>query len=143
MAGQGKSGGKWRPNERGAVAVEFALVLPLLGMLMFGIVSFGLAFSDNVALANAVREGARFAASTDATAGTWGASVVQRTQDVYANADSPLDSSQVCAVVMDSTGTAVQSSSAECANGTSPVGPLPSSDPPDDTQPGSCYVMVW
>ena len=69
--------------------------------------------------------------------------MVQRTQDVYANADSPLDSSQVCAVVMDSTGTAVQSSSAECANGTSPVGPLPSSDPPDDTQPGSCYVMVW
>jgi Flp pilus assembly protein TadG len=50
-----------RSNERGANAVEFALLVPLLILLLFGIISFGWMFSQQLALNNAVREGARFA----------------------------------------------------------------------------------
>ena len=46
-------------DERGVAAVEFALVLPLLLILMFGIVEFGLAWYSKQVLTNASREGAR------------------------------------------------------------------------------------
>jgi len=42
--------------------VEFAVVLPILVLFMFGIVEFGLAYSARIELTNAVREGARTAA---------------------------------------------------------------------------------
>jgi Flp pilus assembly pilin Flp len=48
-------------DERGAVAVEFALVLPLLLTLVFGIVQFGLALNTKLTLTHAAREGARAA----------------------------------------------------------------------------------
>lgn len=46
-------------NERGASAVEFALVLPLLMMILFGIIEFGIALYRQAILTNASREGAR------------------------------------------------------------------------------------
>jgi Flp pilus assembly protein TadG len=50
---------KRRGDERGAAAVEFALVVPILLTLVFGIVDFGLMIRANTVLANAAREGAR------------------------------------------------------------------------------------
>lgn len=46
-------------GDRGAVAVEFALVLPLLVLLVFGIVEFGRGYNAKIALTSAVREGVR------------------------------------------------------------------------------------
>ncbi|MGN6333601.1 MAG: TadE/TadG family type IV pilus assembly protein [Motilibacteraceae bacterium] len=46
-------------DDAGAAAVEFALVLPLLVMLVFGIIEFGLAFNAKIELAGAAREAAR------------------------------------------------------------------------------------
>ena len=46
-------------SERGAAAVEFALILPILVMLVFGITEFGRAFQVQATLASAAREGAR------------------------------------------------------------------------------------
>lgn len=42
--------------------VEFALVLPLLVMLTFGIIEFGRAYNTTISLRSAAREGARTAA---------------------------------------------------------------------------------
>lgn len=46
-------------SERGAAAVELALVLPVLLVLVLGIVEFGRAFQVQATLAAAAREGAR------------------------------------------------------------------------------------
>jgi Flp pilus assembly protein TadG len=46
-------------NERGAAAVEFALVLPLLVLLMAGIAEFGRAYYVQTSLSGAAREGVR------------------------------------------------------------------------------------
>jgi len=46
-------------SESGASAVEFALLLPVLMMILFGITEFGLALYRQSILTNASREGAR------------------------------------------------------------------------------------
>lgn len=50
-----------RRNERGASLVEFAVILPLFLLLIFGIMEAGWFFSQSVELRNAAREGARLA----------------------------------------------------------------------------------
>ena len=49
-------------SARGQTMVEFTLVLPLLLVVLFGIVQFGLTFNHYVTLTDAVRAGARTAA---------------------------------------------------------------------------------
>ncbi|WP_306843249.1 TadE/TadG family type IV pilus assembly protein [Paenarthrobacter nicotinovorans] len=53
---------KSNTNERGAAAVELALILPLLLLILFGIMEFGRAYNVQVSLTQAAREGARYAA---------------------------------------------------------------------------------
>jgi Flp pilus assembly protein TadG len=48
-------------NERGASAVEFAIVLPVLVMFVFGIIEFGMVFYNKAMITNACREAARAA----------------------------------------------------------------------------------
>jgi Flp pilus assembly protein TadG len=47
--------------QKGASAVEFALVLPLLLVFVFGIIEFGIMLYDKAIITNASREGARVA----------------------------------------------------------------------------------
>lgn len=49
-------------NQSGAVAVEFALVLPIFLVLVLGIFEFGRAFNIQISLSEAAREAARYAA---------------------------------------------------------------------------------
>lgn len=56
-------------SDAGAVAVEFALILPVLLMLVLGIIEFGRAYNVQNSLSAAAREGVRvMAISKDATA---------------------------------------------------------------------------
>ncbi len=55
------SNSRARP-ETGSAVVELALTLPILVMILWGIIQFGLGFNAKVELASAVREGARTAA---------------------------------------------------------------------------------
>ena len=48
-------------NEKGASAVEFAIVLPLLVVFVFGIIEFGIVFYNKAMITNACREAARAA----------------------------------------------------------------------------------
>jgi Flp pilus assembly protein TadG len=47
-------------EQKGASAIEFAIVLPLFLVLVFGIIEFGVIMYDKAVITNASREGARF-----------------------------------------------------------------------------------
>jgi Flp pilus assembly protein TadG len=49
-------------NEQGQAMVEFAMILPILLILVFGIIQFGILFNNYLTLTDAVRVGARQAA---------------------------------------------------------------------------------
>ena len=49
-------------DDKGQTMVEFTLVLPILLVVLFGIIQFGITFKDYVTLTDAVRAGARTAA---------------------------------------------------------------------------------
>jgi len=72
-----------RTDDEGAVVVELALILPLLLMLVFGIIAFGLGFNQKLVVTRAAREAARTMAITDSSS--------QATTAAY-NASPSLDS---------------------------------------------------
>lgn len=49
-------------KNRGAAVIEFAILLPLLAIIVFGILEFGFIWLQSHYIANAAREGARIAA---------------------------------------------------------------------------------
>jgi Flp pilus assembly protein TadG len=49
-------------RDRGSAAVEFALLFPLLLLIVFGVIDFGRALNAQITLTQAAREGARLAA---------------------------------------------------------------------------------
>ena len=57
-----------KTSERGAVAVEFALLAPILVMLLLGIMEFGRAYNAQVTLSSAAREGVRVMAINNSAA---------------------------------------------------------------------------
>jgi hypothetical protein len=65
-----------RARQRGQTVVEFALIAPIVFLLLFVIVDFGIAMDRRIVLQNAVREGARYAAVGSAIA-----VVCERTED--------------------------------------------------------------
>jgi Flp pilus assembly pilin Flp len=78
-----------RRGERGAAAVEFALVVVPLLLILGGIVNFGMAFSQKLALDNAVRQAARAAVvetgtdpTTEAEASFNGTAIARQGEDV-------------------------------------------------------------
>ena len=57
-------------NQDGVSAVEFAIVLPLFVVLIFGIIEFGVIMYNKAIITNASREGARFAILFDSVVHT-------------------------------------------------------------------------
>ena len=53
-----------RASCRGQTLVEFALIAPVIFILLFGIIDFGMALDRRLTLQHAVREGARYGAVT-------------------------------------------------------------------------------
>lgn len=85
-------------SERGAVFFEFTLVLPLFLALILGIYTGGLAYTNKIALVDAVREGARYGASlptgnAPGAVATWQATVRDR---VVAASGGALTAADVC-----------------------------------------------
>ena len=123
--------------ERGAVALEFALVLPMLVMLLLGVTTMGLAYSHHLALTNAVREGARLGAALDtgASTTTWAESVRTRVEQTFFDTGGLTDD-QVCVALVDSVGNDIGHPTAQGLScGTTPQPPTMSS--------GTCAVLVW
>ena len=75
------------PGERGAAAVEFALVVPLLLAILFGVISYGFMLSFRQGLSQAAAESARAAAvsavTTDAARTASATSALDDALDLY------------------------------------------------------------
>jgi Flp pilus assembly protein TadG len=68
---------RWRRNDRGAAAVEFALVMPILLLLLFAIIIYGMVFAQDLSLSNSARQAAR----SGVVAGASCSSIKQTAQD--------------------------------------------------------------
>ena len=96
-----------RHNEQGTALVEFALILPLVLMLAFGVITAGLTYNHKIDLTHAAREGARYGATlaqlqcsgspNPCGTQTW-AQVVQSV--VVQRAAGDLTASQVCVALV-------------------------------------------
>lgn len=69
-------------REKGAAMVEFAIILPVLLLLVFGIIEFGRAYNTQLTLTHAAREGVRtYAITQDAAQGKSTAELAATTLD--------------------------------------------------------------
>lgn len=125
--------------QTGASAVEFALVVPFLVLLLFGMITTGFAYNDHLSITNAVREGARYGAAVDYSSGDWATSVRDRVKQVYFNAGDTVTDAQICVDLVKADGTSMS------VTGTSWSGPDcgDAPDAPDSMTAGSCAVRVW
>ena len=116
-----------RHADRGASLVEFAIILPVFAMLIFGMISAGLALNDKQQITHATREGARFGATVPAgqtfASGTWASNVRQLIVDRSTGA---LTTGDVCVSLVEGSGatlTVVNGSSNYSTSGSSPCIP--------------------
>jgi Flp pilus assembly protein TadG len=72
--------------ERGQTMVEFAMVLPILCLLLFGVIQFGITFNNYVTLTDAVRAASR-KASVSRQSGTRDADIQNALYDSAADLD--------------------------------------------------------
>jgi Flp pilus assembly protein TadG len=83
------------PRQEGAAAVELALVLPVLVLMLMAIIEFGQAYNAKIELTAAVRDGARAAAlSTDT------ASVTAAVTEAVRQATPGLDTEAIAVSVL-------------------------------------------
>jgi Flp pilus assembly protein TadG len=132
-----------RPRERGAVAVEFALVMPLLVMLLVGAVTSGWSYSKALGVTNAVREGARFGATTPypPPAGDWVDDVLERS--AAAQFDDPEGESKICVRLYREGSGVIASGCRDSSISTVQAVTEPAFTPPGTLSAGVCVVRVW
>ena len=135
-------------GEHGAAAVEFALVLPILVIVVLGIVTGGLSYSNAIGVQNAVREGARFGATGDVSSLSWTSDVIARVRSTqFDDGTTAADSStSVCVQLFKAPNTV---SKWECSIGQDdgPVITVPATTAdqpavPANLSTGACVVRV-
>lgn len=77
-----------RRDDEGASAVEFALVLPVLILILFGIIAFGIVFAQQLALNSGARQGARAGVVGDKTCADIATAAKSAAQSIGINAAS-------------------------------------------------------
>lgn len=116
--------GRTRPprDERGVALVEFALIAPVLMMLVVGMLDAGVAYNQKQSIGHAAREGARYGAilpttSNGASGPAWAAAVAQIVRD-RANGDLAVPGATVCVALVTDVNTVFDTS----GTGTNPYG---------------------
>jgi Flp pilus assembly protein TadG len=127
-------------DERGAAAVEFALVVPLLIMLIFGIIAFGIVFAQQLALSNSARQAARAGVVNVTTQNTCGQILtnVQDNSKTIMLGDTKKTTISVQIVLHDAV---ANTDTTKCANATSYSGAAATVVPCSGSSAGS-YITV-
>lgn len=108
-------------GDSGASAVEFALVVPLLVVLVFGLIDFGVIFAQQLSLNNAVRQGARAAVVAGNTAQQTCAQVVSGVRGA-AGQTIAMDTSAISVTVRRQSADGSTISTTPCGSGANPSG---------------------
>ncbi len=74
-------------NQRGQAMTEFAIVLPVLALIIFAIIQLGVLFNNYVSLTDSVRAGARVAAVSRLTPDPTGLAI-QKVKDASGDLDA-------------------------------------------------------
>jgi Flp pilus assembly protein TadG len=126
-----RSGARAR-GDRGGALVEFAIIAPLVFMLLIGTFTGGVALSRKNSMTNAVREGARLGATLNHDA-AWAGAVRDRVVEL---AGGDLTTAQVCVKLVQAPSTQIRASSCPAA--------LAGLEPAITGVPaGDCTVLVW
>jgi Flp pilus assembly protein TadG len=123
------------------VSIEFAIVLPILLMFLLGILAVGIAYNNVMGIANGVREGSRFGATT-LSSSTWGATVQAQTVELSHlnfSGNTVVTPSMVCAQLVSAGSPSTVKQASSCNTAT--AGPVPAD--PTGLVAGTCYVKVW
>lgn len=123
-------------RDTGAVAVEFALILPILVALLLGVVTAALSFGTALSTTDAVREGARYGATTVTSPGpsgftSWASAVRTKTAELSYGG---VDENQVCVQLVK--GASVVQSSTCNVSASAPASPA-------GVAATDCVVKVW
>lgn len=108
----GMQPGRESDRQRGAALVEFALILPVLSMLLIGMLTGGLVMNRRMAISQASREGARYGATVPSdqctpTSACGGRTWAQQVQSVaVSRAGGAVDASTVCVALVEGPGSA-------------------------------------
>lgn len=113
-----------RGSDDGASLVEFALILPVFTMLLFGMITVGLALNDKQQMTHATREGARYAATVPSTqvftSGTWASNVRDL---IVTRSSGTLEASDICVSLVQGSTPAVLAPAATYSTSGSPCIP--------------------
>jgi Flp pilus assembly protein TadG len=130
-----RSSRRGRRSDRGVAAVEFALIVPVLALVLFGMITGGLAINQKQQMTYATREGARFASTVPAkqtfTTGTWASNIRDL---IVERSEGALTAADVCvSLVEGSPGLVVSPASSYSTSGqaciTNQTFPIATSDP--------------
>lgn len=102
-----------RGRDAGASLVEFALLVPILTMLLLGTITGGITISRDNSVKNAVREGTRFGAvnplGDPVDIDAYLAQVIQQAENgATGDLDDGVEGKRICAAFIDGTGTITQ-----------------------------------
>jgi Flp pilus assembly protein TadG len=115
-----------KKDERGASLVEFALILPVLAAITFGMLSAGVVYNHKMDVTHASREGARYGATVPAaqctpTSNCGGLTWADLVQSVVAErsfGDVTATDSQVCVALVTGANSVYSPSSSYSTDGT-------------------------
>jgi Flp pilus assembly protein TadG len=105
-------------GDRGAVLIEFAVIFPLLAMLLFGMLSGGIVMNRKLSVTHSTREAARYGATVPidqlGTPEAW----AEHVQDVAVErSGGVLSADQVCVALMDGSTVEASTDGGACITG--------------------------
>ena len=135
-------------GHRGASLVEFALVLPLLLILIVNVVNFGGFFFDWITIENAARTGAQYAVLGGLSVGSPPEALAPAIATVVVADLGSLKSSssykgQVCRKTPSGPGSISATVTTTCTAIGTGGGSFPAAPPDDSNLEASKYVMTW
>jgi Flp pilus assembly protein TadG len=114
----GAEGGRRRQrcrSDRGAALIEFAIIFPILAMLVFGMLTGGVVMNKRMSVTHATREAARYGATVPVEQLGTPAAWADHIQDVAVErSGGQLSADDVCVALMDGTTVTASTGGAPC-----------------------------